>query len=306
MLISLSKVVCKLPIRWVLCLGRLIGLVWYYLFPLRVKVARRNVERAFGDSLTPKQKRRIVRKSCEQLSMTIVEGFRLPMLERELAEGRMEIEGLDLLHNLHRDGRGVCLVALHLGNFEMAIGAIALAGLPLSVIYKDINWKPAHEFWNHVRQTTGVNPIPPRRSKKQILQALTNRGIVLFAIDQHMVKYRAIICTFMDNLVSTTPAVPKFATETNAAVVYFHTYRKAEDPSQHVLKLEEFKLESPFLSPEENIRHNTQRLNDLTETIVRAHPEQWLWQHKRFKVQDNPGDWDIPPHLQHLVKPPPA
>ena len=64
------------------------------------------------------------------------------------------------------------------------------------------------------------------------------------------------------------------------------------------MKFQSFEIETPFDTQAENIRHNTQRLNDWMESIIRTHPEQWLWHHKRFKIDQLIDHYDIPPHLE--------
>ena len=36
---------------------------------------------------------------------------------------------------------------------------------------------------------------------------------------------------------------------------------------------------------QDDVRHNTQRFTDVFEEMVRRHPEQWLWMHKRWKTR---------------------
>ncbi len=300
-LIFISRILCALPIGLLLRLGRLLGLVWYYLLPVRVGVARQNVERVYGDSLSPARKRQIVRRSCQNLTMTILEGFRLPILKEPREASRIETRGMELLREPTERGQGGCLVSLHLGNFELAVGTMATQGLPIHIIYKDINWKSAHNFWNLVRQTTGVSAIAPRRSKNRIKEVLAQGGLVGFAADQHMPPHRGIVCEFMGQLASTTPAPCRFALETQTPILFAYTYRQPEDPTRHVFQVESFEIELPHDSDAENIRHNSQRLNDRIAEVVKTYPEQWLWQHKRFKVQDNPEAWQIPTHLQKLT-----
>ena len=63
-------------------------------------------------------------------------------------------------------------------------------------------------------------------------------------------------------------------------------------------RVEPFEMEVPHTDLEANIRHNTQRLNDVIEGWVREDPSQWLWLHKRWKVDDDPTGWDIPEELR--------
>jgi KDO2-lipid IV(A) lauroyltransferase len=45
---------------------------------------------------------------------------------------------------------------------------------------------------------------------------------------------------------------------------------------------------------EADVRENTQRFTRVIEEYVRAHPEQWLWVHKRWKTRP-PGEPPIYP-----------
>ena len=290
-----------LPISWVVAFGRLMGLVWYYLIPIRVGVARKNVERVYGASLSKSEKAAIVRGSCISWATTVMEGFRMPRLRDPEELARMDPQGFDVLKAAQERKKGTCVVTLHLSNFEMLVGYVAIHGLPLHVIYRDINSKSAHDFWNLVRQKTGIRTLPPRRSKEAIREVLAKGEMVGFAVDQHMPKYRSIVCEFLGHVASTSPAPVRFALEAGGELVLGYTYRDPNDYKQHIFKAEQFEFETTFETMDENVRHNTQRLNDRMAQIIHAHPEEWLWHHKRFKVHDAPEGWDIPEELLPLL-----
>ena len=125
--------------------------------------------------------------------------------------------------------------------------------------------------------------------------------MVGFAVDQHMPKHRAIVCEFLGHVVATSPAPSKFALEAGGELVLIYTYRSKTDFTRHVFKAENFEFETPFETLRENMLHNTQRLNNRMAEIIHAHPEEWLWHHKRFKVHNAPDGWDIPEELVPLL-----
>ncbi|MBI3178333.1 MAG: lysophospholipid acyltransferase family protein, partial [Deltaproteobacteria bacterium] len=184
---------------------------------------------------------------------------------------------------------------------EMMGASQSLMGIPVNAVVRDIHFGPAHALWNELRHTTGMKTIAPRNSQFQIRAALKRGEAVAFLIDQHMPKTRGIVCSFFGRLASTSPAPVRFAMMTGAPVVPVVIYRDGA-PGHHVVEFHPvFSLETPHAEREQNIWHNTERLNRIIEAWVRRAPEQWLWVHRRWKVHDKSAGWDIPEALRSLV-----
>jgi len=302
MILLLSRLISKLPLPVAISIGRFLGNLAYYAVPIKRGVAIQNIERVFGNSKSKKEKRRIVRHCYAQLGMYGIELLRLPHLTPEQSKILVERQGFEHLENAFARGKGVIIVATHIDNVDYAGCSMAINGIPISVPIKEIHWKPAQEFISAVRERTGVILVPPRRSKKQIHDLLKQNKAVALVVDQHMAKHRSIVCEFFGKLAATSPAPARFAFETGATIVPGVIYRKGTS-GHHVLRFNPpFKLETPYKDLSLNIRHNTDRLNRIIEDWIHEFPEQWLWLHRRWKVQDNPVDWDIPDNLKHLVK----
>lgn len=298
----ISRGFCLLPLPVAMAFGRLVGLFWYYVLRIRRGTALRNVARVFGAEKSPAEQRAIVRECLVHFAQFGVEGFRLAELTLEQADQLLERgPTYHYLDEARAKGRGVIFATIHLGNFELMGCCESLRGVPLSVVVKDIQWKQARDFWLHIRSRTGYKMIAPRRSREDIRHNLANGEVVAFTIDQHMMPYRAIVCDFFGQLASTTPAPVRFAFETGAVIVPGVVFR--DGPSgHHKIHMEpELELETPYDDLEANIRHNTERLNRIAEKWIRTWPSQWLWLHKRWKVQDDPRGFEIPPQLQHLL-----
>ena len=301
MLMALSRFFCQLPLPWAMAIARALGWFWYYVIPLRRGVAQRNVERVFGSSLSGAEKRRIVRRCFTHLCMYAVEELRLPALTAETSARLVQRENFAELDRLLAGNKGIIAVTAHLGHFDLLGCSQTVRGYPVHAILKDIKWAQGHRLWNAVRDATKLGRVAPRKSWGTIRSLLEQNQIVAFLFDQHMAKHRAIVCEFFGQLASTTPAPVRMAFETGSPIMPIFMVRTAT-PGHHLIKVQpEFMLETPYESLDANIQHNTERLNRMLEGWIRQYPEQWLWLHKRWKVQDAPHGWDIPAALQHLV-----
>jgi KDO2-lipid IV(A) lauroyltransferase len=288
-----------------LAIGRFLGKLAYYVIPIRRGVAFQNIERVFGTTKSKREKRRIVRSCYANLGMCGIELLRLPLLTSELSEQLVERQGFKHLETAFARGKGVIIVAAHIDNVDYVACNMSVRETSISAVAKKVHWKPAQEFIATARKRTGFIVLPPR-PKKQINALLKENKAVMFAVDQHLAKQRAIVCEFFGLLASTSPAPAYFAFETGATIVPALIYRK-DHSGHHVLRLNEpMEMETPYDNLQMNIWHNTERLNRIVEGWILEFPEQWLLLHRRWKVQDDPGDWDIPDNLRHLLKNRPA
>lgn len=306
MLVLLSRLVRALPLSAAMALGRGFGLLWFYVVPLRRRVALDNVRRAFGPAIGRRRTRQIVRRSMVNACLYAVEGLRMPDLTAERSAQLVEPDGIERIDALLARGRGVVAVTAHLGNFDLLGTSQTVRGYPIYAILKDIRWRAGHAFWTQVREQTKLGRIAPRRSREVIVQRLRENNIVAFLVDQHVARHRAVVGSFFGHLAATTPAPVRFALQTGAPILPLYIVREGAAGHHRIYFGHEFVLEHPHADEAQNIWHNTERLNRLVEGWITAYPEQWLWMHRRWKVHDDPAGWPVPASLAHLVDGPPT
>lgn len=287
MLHFFSAMLRAMPLSWALAFGRGLGLFWYYVLPIRCAVGRENIRRALGDQLDARAQRRLLRRCLQNLCMYGIETLRVSELTPALIQERIHFIGEEHLEAARKHGKGIIFMGGHLDSWDLIICAFAMLHPPLHVVFKDIQWQEAQRFWTTVRVHSGIVPIAPRGSRDEIRRVLLARGNIVIPFDQHLPKHRAITCTFFGRPAATTPAPVRFAYETGATIVPCNMYRTDNKGHHHLEYEAPFVLESPYDDHEDNVRHNTQRLNDIFEKWIRARPEQWLWLHRRWKVSEH-------------------
>lgn len=293
MLRVLSGLFRLMPLSWAMAWARALGFIWFYCIPIRRKVALRNVTRALGDAVSPRRRRQIVRRCFANICMYAIEELRMPDMTQAVSVRLVTRAHIERVDALLAQGRGVIAVTAHIGNFELMGSSQTVRGYNIDAILKDIAWPSAQAFWTKTRSRTRLGQIKPRQSKDAIVAALGQNHIVAFLVDQHMARHRAVVCRFFGQLASTSPAPVRFAEQTGAPILPLYITRD-KAPGHHTIHFgEPFVLEHPHKDATANLVHNTQRLNDILEGWIRAYPEQWLWMHKRWKVQDDATGWDL-------------
>jgi KDO2-lipid IV(A) lauroyltransferase len=281
---------CLVPRRWAIAFGRLFGLFWHYVVPVRRPLARANVERALHVDVATRD--RIVRECFMHQALYAVEVLRAPLLNPTLAASLLEIQGQEHLDRAFARGKGCILLMAHMGCIDFCGSAAAQRGLRLAVVAREVGLKVVDEFVHRTRTKNHVLLLPVRGSAERIRQLLADQWAVALVVDQHTAKHRAAVCTFFGKLAATSVAPARFAIEEGSPIIPALTYRAAD--GRHVMRYEpELALETPFTTLADNLRHNAQRCNDVIERWVREYPAQWLWLHRRWKLQDDPMAWEV-------------
>jgi KDO2-lipid IV(A) lauroyltransferase len=111
---------------------------------------------------------------------------------------------------------------------------------------------------------------------------LKSGGSVALLIDQDT-KVKSTFVNFFGKPAATPVGATVLAMKTGAAIVptYVHL---GEDWKQHMHILPEIPM--TFTGDEEaDIVYNTQILTNFVEDVVRKHPDQWVWMHRRWRTK---------------------
>jgi KDO2-lipid IV(A) lauroyltransferase len=200
--------------------------------------------------------------------------------ERQIAE-RVELVGLEHLRAALALGRGVLGLTLHLGSFELAAKAVPLHGVPVTLVARPMANRRLYAWLVRERTRTGAQLIDREGAARDILHALRAGRVVEQMIDQYAKRKHAVFAPLFGKRCSTTASVATFALRTGAPVVPFYTHRVGADHHRAVL-LPRLEL-APSGDRERDIERATARCNQVLEGIIRAHPEQWMWAHRRFR-----------------------
>lgn len=266
-----------LPVAAADWVARRFGDLSYLVLGNRRKIARENIDRAFGDSLPPGRKKEIARSAFQSAALSMMELFTVEKTVQE-ADTRFKLFGNDSLEAAFNRGKGVVLVISHLGSWEYLSFLPFFTKRPWSVIVKDIKNRPMNEDVNEMRRVMTVTPVSKDNSVRTILRELKKGHGVAILIDQ-WAGNEGLWSDFFGEKTSTTSIPARLAEKTGCALVPACCLRKTPGHYEiHLQKPVAYDLTSPDW--EKTI---TQDLNATLERQILENPDQWLWGHRRWK-----------------------
>ncbi|MDT8317980.1 MAG: lysophospholipid acyltransferase family protein [bacterium] len=219
----------------------------------------------------------------ENLGQTFAEFMQPHRYGRAYVLDNVHVEGLDNLIEAEKKGKGVLVLAAHIGNWELLGSALREHAGPVTVVYKKAKNPFVTEFIREARKGRGIDTIPHRNSARKILALLKKNETVGILLDQHATNKDAITADFFDIPAATNYGLALIALKTGAPVVPAFMVRD-ENGGYRCVYEKAIELDKGD-DLQEDIKSATSRFNEILERLIRRYPEQWFWVHNRWKVK---------------------
>ncbi len=264
-------------------IGRLAGRLFFHLDGRHRRVAIANLRAAEGICRDERQARRLARKVFEHLGLMTVETLLIPKrMARGELERCIELEGFEHLDAALKRGKGVVLATGHLGNWELAGLAVAQAGYDLRSIARPIENPWIDAYVTRVRRSTGQKILFKHEAVRPMVQCLRENGILVILGDQSARK-NGVLVPFLGRPASTVRSTALMALKFGAAVIPLYAVRTGRDSHKIIATPP---VEPPDVADrEEAIAVMTAEIARRFGEFVKAHPDQWLWMHDRWKTR---------------------
>jgi Kdo2-lipid IVA lauroyltransferase/acyltransferase len=273
---ALTALAQRVPLEHAYAAARRLAHGLFALGGTRQKYALANLRVAYPER-SEEERRAIARASYAHVACNLVDLARSEHWEPAQFLEHVAFANTHHVHQALAKGHGLLALIPHLGNFELAKRAAPVAGFPLHVITRPLNNPIMHAYFERESTRTGVTLIGHRRSAFSILRALQSGKPVAVLNDQYIRRSHGIWAPLFGVRCSTSPGVSTLSLRTGAPVVPCYVVR--DGPAHHTMYFEE-----PINPPGDGqVESFTAAQNAALERIIRAHPEQWLWTHRRFR-----------------------
>jgi KDO2-lipid IV(A) lauroyltransferase len=274
-----------LPLAVALRVAAGVALVAYACAPGLRRVGLTNLAIAFPDRPLA-DRRRILRESMANLGRMAAELAHLPRLSdadlREMVVFENEAWWAENVA-APRDTGGLILSG-HFGNWELLVFAHGMRGFPVSMVHRAIANPLVDRWLNALRARAGTRLVRKRHAAGGVLKALHDRELLVLPFDQNSTRGLGVFVDFFGKAASTNSGIARLALRSGAPVVPVFIVREGRSARHrlHVLPIMYVQRTGDL---ESDVIRITQELSDVFEGMVRRHPEQWLWVHKRWKTR---------------------
>src|SRR5687768_7897098 len=273
-----TAIASALPVRLLFTLGKIMGLGAWLLFPQYRRLARRNLEIAFGNEKPARELRRIARRHFQWLSANLVCGVKMGSMPPEALARYVETENLDAIHQELRAGRPVILLLSHIGNWELFAQLVPHYAnyARIGTIYQKLGNRYIDQEVSRKRARTGAALFDRGEGFHKPIELLRAGGLIGILGDQHAGDH-GLWTPFFGRLASTSPLPGLLAKRTGATVIAAAVH--TEGPARWRMVF------TPQVNaPEDSVGALTWKGNQTIEQQIRKAPEDWFWVHNRWKT----------------------
>ncbi|HKN19674.1 MAG TPA: lysophospholipid acyltransferase family protein, partial [Dissulfurispiraceae bacterium] len=218
--IVLSFPLAVLPYRCALKAGGFLGLLLFYVWAGRRRIAIENIEKSVrsGALQVSEPAEKIARESFINLGKSLAEVVRIYYGFGDSLIHSVVIKGEEHYSEAKAKGKGIIIVTGHCGNWELAALAFGVKVSPGWGVARALDNPYINRMIGKIRSRYGNTVIYKKGALKAILSCLKKKGVVSILMDQAVIRDEGFIINFLGRAAWTTRMPALIARKTGAPV----------------------------------------------------------------------------------------
>lgn len=269
-----------IPVHASQFLGRLTGYALFYLVKKERNICLYQLGVAFPE-MEEAERWQVTKSAYAQMGMTLWELLAIPRIRRE-ADRWVKWEGEEALRAAYEEKRGVVAVTAHTGNWELFTVLFGMVEIPAQAVVRSLY----NSLINNVLVANRESPFMKmiqrgsKASPRQLLTCLKNGDVLVLALDQDT-RTQSVFVDFFGVPAATPRVAASLALKGGVPIVTALDRRLAD--GSHVFSFERIEVPKDFCPCAAHEIELTQMLTHAIEKHIRAFPDQWAWNHRRWK-----------------------
>jgi len=279
---ALGSTIRILPREFSLFLGRRLGDLLYYFDAKHKALAYANIKTALGSKLSPTQLNNITHKFYQAFGQNLIEIFFIPIVNKKYMDKYVTSEGLEFIYEAFKKGKGVILLGVHSGSWELSNILCANLGFSFSLFVRDLRHPYLNKWLNMYRSLKGCKIVQRQNQTRQLIEVLKNNEAIGITLDQGG-KAGELVKFFGKDASMATGAI-RLALRYNSVILPAF-YTRVRGPYIKAI------IEPPFnltktQDEAEDIHRNLQELVRIFEKNIEKYAKDYLWSYKIWKYAD--------------------
>ena len=286
-----APIVARLPRRLLSLLGAACGILAY----IFARSARRSVHRNLTIA-RPDWPERRRRTAAVQVfihsAWSYIELLALSRTSADAIRASYTLSGWEHVEQALAAGKGVIMISGHVGAFSAAGQVVALNGAPTTVLVERLQPPRLHNLIAGLRESFGLRMLTADRAAlREVLTRLRQNEVIGLMCDRDVVGTGELL-PFFGRTTRMTTAAATIARRTGAVVLPSVGYRTGVFAG--VARVDP-PIEIPRTSDVgDDVQAGTRHIISYLESIIRAHPEQWVVFEEIWPSGTMPGTWPVP------------
>lgn len=266
--------------RVAVAIGRGIGLLVYYFDVKHRSLSYGNLKIAFAKTKTPNALKKINQRLFRNFGQNLMELLRLPLLNSSNFSKYVKVEGKEHLENSLKKGKGVILLAMHFGSWELASLSCAMFGSPYKVIVKpQKKFLKLDDLLNSYRSCGGNVVLSRGLGTRELVKSLKNNEIIGMVVDQG--GKDGVLVPFFGRHASMSVGAMRIGLKFDVPVCFTIVIR-GKGTTHRMIIHEPLKLINTG-DTDQDILTNLGQVTKLMEGYINKYPSEYMWFYKIWK-----------------------
>jgi len=262
-----------LPLKSCYKLAAGVGDLVYIFWPEGRRNVLANMRQVLAPEATDREIRDTARRSFRNYVRLLVDFARASTTDPATIEARLKATGWEHLDEAFRHGKGVLLVASHLGNWEVAGLALASRGYHVSAVSESFANERIDRLAVESRAAQGIELIPMEYALKRVYTALRRNEAVGLVTDRPLSPDEGTPVQFFGRSITWPSGPAVLALRTGAKIITGCLVRNEDgDYTGEMYPALEFETTD---DQDADVQRITQQIVSIQEDLIRRYPDQW-------------------------------
>lgn len=270
-----------LPLRVALTIGKAIGYGMFIFSTKRKRQVYLNLRKAFAKTKSDEEIKQIILKVFTHFAQNFIEIALIPSFSDESVKSMVTIEGEEFILKARAQKRGLIMLTMHYGNWEMANQRLSVMEINYKMFKRDQH--------RHNKLDALLNTYRSRREGDLIDRDANLRGLIRSLKNNEMVGMvgdqggkTGVLVDFFSRKMSLSKGPMKLAMKSHIPLLFGVIRRKTDGNGHRLLMDPPLELQKTG-NREKDLEANLTKVASLMERRINEAPWEYMWFYKIWK-----------------------